>query len=120
MDFFSWQNLHDLRLASSIKPAKNLTVTADFHAMWLADTHDFFYQVNGAPRNTGGYGILPGAGNFVGTELDIVAVYNLTAYASAQAGYGHYFVGDYVKDSLNPVGGAADANWVYVQMLVNF
>src|SRR6185369_15533707 len=35
MDFFSWQNIHDLRLASSIKPAKNLTVTADFHAMWL-------------------------------------------------------------------------------------
>jgi hypothetical protein len=120
MDFFSWQNMHDLRLASSIKPAKNLTVTADFHAMWLADTHDYFYQVNGAPRTSGGYGIRPGAGNFVGTELDVVATYNLTTYASAQAGYGHYFVGDYVKDSMNPVGGAADANWVYVQMLVNF
>ena len=120
MDFFSWQNMHDLRLASSIKPAKNLTVTADFHAMWLADTHDFFYQVNGAPRTTGGYGLRPEAGNFVGTELDFVATYNLTTYASAQAGYGHYFVGDYVKDSLNPVGGAADANWVYLQMLVNF
>jgi hypothetical protein len=49
-----------------------------------------------------------------------VATYNLTTYASAQAGYGHYFVGDYVKDSLNPVGGAADANWVYLQMIVNF
>jgi hypothetical protein len=120
MDFFSWQNMHDLRLASSIRLVKNLTVTADFHAMWLADTHDFFYQVNGAPRTTGGYSIRPAAGNFVGTELDIIATYNLTTYASAQAGYGHYFVGDYLKDSLNPVGGAADANWVYVQLLVNF
>ena len=120
MDFFSWQNMHDLRLATSIKPVKNLTLTGDFHAMWLADTHDYFYQVNGAPRTTGGYGIHPGAGNFVGTELDIVATYSLTSYASAQTGYGHFFVGEYVKNTLNPVGGATDANWVYVQLLLNF
>jgi hypothetical protein len=120
MDFFSWQNMHDLRLASSIKPGRNLSFTADFHAMWLANTSDYFYQVNGSPRTTGGYGIRPGAGNFVGTEIDIVGTYNLTTYAAFQAGYGHFFVGDYVNYTLNPVGGAADANWVYVQALVNF
>jgi hypothetical protein len=120
MDFFSWQNMHHVRLSSSIKPAKNLTVTADFHAMWLADTSDYFYQVNGAPRTTGGYGLHPDAGSFVGTELDIVGSYSVTTYANAQVGYGHFFTGDYVKDTLAPVGGAADANWVYVQLILNF
>jgi hypothetical protein len=120
MDFFSWQNIHNLRLNASIKPSKKLTLTADYHAFWLADTQDFFYQVNGAPRATGGYGIKPDAGSYVGSEVDVVATYNLAAYAAIQGGYGHFFTGQYVRDSLRPVGGAADADWFYVQMVFNF
>lgn len=120
MDFFSWQNVHDLRLATSIKPLSSVTVSLDYHGFWLADTHDYFYQANGAPRTSGGYGIHPDAGNFVGTELDLVATWTATKWASLQGGYGHFFVGDYVKDSLSSTGGATDADWVYLQMLVNF
>lgn len=120
MDFVSWQNIHNARFAAAIKPAKKLTLTLDYHAFWLATTHDSFYQVNGAPRTTGGYGINPNAGNFVGTELDLIASYTIKPYATAQAGFGHFFVGDYLKNSLKPVGGATDANWFYAQLTFNF
>ncbi len=120
MDFVSWQNIHDVHLTSSLKPTKHLTLTADVHGFWLADTHDFFYSVAGAPRKTGGYGINPNAGNYVGTEIDLVATYALKRYASLQGGYGHFFVGDYVNNSLSSAGGSKDANWLYAQMVFNF
>jgi hypothetical protein len=119
MDFFSWQNTHDVRANASIKPVKGLMITADYHAFWLADTSDYFYQANGRPR-TAGYGINANAGSFVGHEVDLVATYTYKTYGSVQAGYGHFFVGDYVNDSLASLGGATDANWAYVQLLFNF
>lgn len=119
MDFFSWQNIHDVRLAASIKPLKKLTVTLDYHNFWLADTHDYFYQVTGLPRNSGGYGIDPDAGSYVGSEIDLVGTYALAAFATLQAGYGHFFIGEYVKNSLSGFG-PSDANWVYVQLQMNF
>ncbi len=119
MDFFSWQNMHDLRMAASLKPLNQLTVTLDYHEFWLADTHDYFYQLGGLPRRTGGYGINPGAGSHVGSELDLIGTYALTPYASLQAGYGHFFIGDYVKSSLSTVG-SSDADFVYVQLQLNF
>jgi len=120
MDFFSLQNIHDLHLASSVKLLKPLTVSLDGHAFWLATTGDYFYQANGAPRTTGGYGIHPTYGNFAGTELDLTATLMMTSYASAQGGYAHFFAGDYVKDSLAGHGGAADADYVYAQLTFNF
>ena len=32
-----------------------------------------------------------------------------------QAGYGHFFTGDYVNEIFQTLGGSHDANWVYVQ-----
>jgi hypothetical protein len=120
MDFFSWQNIHDVRLTTSLKPVKQLTLTADYHAFWLASTQDSFYQINGAPRSSGGYGIKPGAGDYVGSEVDVVAAYAIKSYASVQAGYGHFFTGEYVNNSLAATGGAKDANWFYAQMTFTF
>ncbi|MBA4150233.1 MAG: alginate export family protein [Verrucomicrobia bacterium] len=120
MDFVSWQNIHNVRLTSSIKPLSKLTLQADYHAFWLAEKNDFFYQANGAPRAAGGYGINAGAGSYIGSEVNVVATCAIRPYANAQVGYGHFFVGDYVKDSLAPVGGAKDADFVYAQLVFNF
>jgi Alginate export len=120
MDFFSLQNMQELRLAASFKPTEKLTVRLDGYAFWLADTHDYFYQGNGGGRKTGGYGINPGYDNFVGSELDLIATYAMTPYASVQGGYGHFFVGDYIKSSLATHGGATDANFFYAQLTFNF
>ncbi len=120
MDFISWQNIHNARLASSVKPFKDLTLTADYHAFWLAADSDFFYQASGAPRNSGGYGIKANEGSYIGSEVDFIASYNVCKGAAMQAGYGHFFVGNYVKKSLSATSGATDADWVYLQMILNF
>ena len=127
MDTASLQNIHNLRLTSSIKPLPRLTFTGDFHLFWLADTHDNFYTVAGARRGAiaatpgTGYGINPGYGGYVGSELDLTATYVLHKNATLQGGFGHFFVGDYVKQSLSaPAVGSKDANWIYTQLTLNF
>jgi hypothetical protein len=120
MDFVSWQNIHDVSITTLIYPLRNLAITNEVHGFWLADTHDFFYNTSGVARSSGGYGIKPAAGQYVGTEYDFLASYNFLKCANLQLGYGHFFVGDYVKNSLAPTGGARGADWVYAQVKLDF
>lgn len=120
MDFLSWQNLLDPYLKASIVPVKGLSVALTYNVFWLANTGDFFYQVNQAPRTTGGYGIHPQNGNFAGQEIDLIATYQPTTFLQVQGGFGHYFTGDYMNQTFQTLGGAHDANWVYVQAQLNF
>ena len=127
MDFISLQNIHDVRATFQIQPHPRVNVSLEGHGFWLADTHDSFYTVAGAPR--GGIGATPGTGyginptysNFVGTELDLVARFTLANYANFETGYGHFFTGDYVRQSLSaPTFGSRDADYVYLQLTFNF
>mgnify|MGYP003346554585 CR=1 FL=1 len=54
MDFVSLQNLHNIRGIFEIKPHPRLSLAAEGHAFWLADTSDNFYNVAGAPRRPPG------------------------------------------------------------------
>lgn len=127
MDLVSLQNIHNVRLTSSIKPLPRLTLMAEGHAFWLADTHDSFYAVTGARRGGlgatagKGYGINPDQSSYVGSEVDLIASYAVSPIAMLEAGYGHFFVGNYVEQSLSaPAFGSTDANWVYLQLNVSF
>ena len=100
MDLVSLQNIHNIRLTSSLKPLPRLTLAVDFHMFWLANTQDNFYTVAGA-RRTGsasgsglGYGINSTYGSYVGSEVDLTASYVVCKSATLQAGYSHFFVGD--------------------------
>jgi hypothetical protein len=132
MDFVSLQNIQDLRFLSSIKPLPRLTLLAEGHGFWLADTHDSFYNVGGARRGGIGstssgaaagtnYGINPGYSSYVGSELDLIASYAISPVAALEAGYGHFFAGDYIRQSLSSSAvGASDANWIYLQLNISF
>jgi hypothetical protein len=127
MDFYCWQNVMDARINLSIKPLPKFTVAASYRGVWLANTSDSFYLANFGPRTGGtvgghnGYAVNPTYGSFVGTELDLVMTYNPTKYAQIQGGFGHFFVGDYVRDSLSAPGfGSTDANYLYLQTKFNF
>jgi hypothetical protein len=50
-----------------------------------------------------------------------VATYAPKPYLNIQGGYGHFFVGEYVEQSLSsPAYGSSDADWVYAQVILNF
>ena len=120
MDVVSLQNIQDLGVNLSLKPTPRMSVALMGNMFWLANAHDFFYNVAGASRTTAGYGIHPNDGNFVGSELTLVAGYALTRYAQIEGGYGHFFTGSYVDRSLAGVGGSHDADWLYAQFSLNF
>jgi hypothetical protein len=130
MDFFSLQNIHDVRGIFQLRPHPRVAMSVEGHGFWLADTHDNFYTVAGAPRgntitaNVGtgtGYGINPSYGSYVGSEVDVIVGYAVTRFATLEVGYGHFFVGDYIKQSLsNPNFGSQDANFLYLQATMNF
>jgi len=128
MDFVSLQNIQDVRGIFQIRPTSRLSVAIEGHGFWLANTHDNFYNVAGVPRGGvtatpggTGYGVNPDYSRFVGTELDLIAGYALTRFAQLEIGYGHFFTGGYIDQSLaSPAFGSTDANYIYVQTSILF
>ncbi len=120
MDFFSWQNILDPYFKAGIAPVKGLSLVLTYNCFWLATPDDFFYQANQSPRTTGGYGLRPQNGSFAGQEVDLVVTYQPAAFVQLQCGLGHYFTGNYVNQTFQHLGGAHDANWIYLQAQLNF
>ena len=125
MDLLSLQNIHAVRPIFTIKPHPKLSVALEGNLFWLADTHDRVYNVAGVPR--GGTGPTPGTGfgtnpnydSYLGSEIDLIAGFIVTKFAMIEAGYGHFFRGEYIKQTWSAIG-SQDADWFYLQTLVRF
>lgn len=123
MDLWGPRNINSPRVSFSIKPEKRLSVVLDYHLLWLADDRDFFYPESGPGRSANGYGRNSGFSKFVGSEINLVGTFAIKQYADLQIGYGHFFVGDYIKQSVASVpanNGHKDADWFYIQTRFNF
>jgi hypothetical protein len=121
MDEFGWRNLHDLRLQVNLKPVKKLDFEFHYHAFWLADTNDFWYRSNGistlrtrTPDDRDVRTI--GASNFAGHEIDLIATYELNKFVKLQAGYSHFFAGQYLADT----GADSDADFGFLVATFSF
>jgi hypothetical protein len=127
MDLSSLQNIEDYRLSFSAKPSATTSLALDVHQQYLENTHDYWYNVAGVPRNTPGatpgsgkgFGINPGYSPDLGQEVDVIAGWTVCKGLLLEAGIGHFFRGYYVKESLR-VPGSKDANYCYVQATANF
>ena len=113
MDAFSWQNIHDAAFSLKAQPCKPVTVQVDYHAFWLADTSDSWYRANGV---TTVRPITPAADNYVGSEIDLTVTWNVRKELAIQAGYSHFFAGDYLRAT----GPSDDADFGYVQATLTF
>ena len=123
MDLLCERNMHIPRVTASFAPLKNLTMTVDYLRFWLADTSDYLYPESGSGRSSNGYGIHSTYDSYVGSEVDVVAKYSPLPWLKLEAGYGHFFVGDYIQESVESKksnGSAVDSNWVYVQTTFSF
>lgn len=126
MDLSSLQNLHDVRLAYSLKPTPTSSIALEGHSHFLSRGTDFWYNVAGVPRNFtgaavgsgGGYRVNPGYARHVGNELDLVAAWTFRPYAQIEVAACRYFRGDYIKRSLAAVG-SKDSSYYYVQLTLN-
>lgn len=116
MDVFSWQNLHNIELSVQCAPAKNFTAKASFHAFWLATTDDSWYRANGVATVRPLNGAARSASNYAGSEVDVVLGYAVTKNLKIEAGYSHFFAGDYLADT----GASDDADFGYVMATIAF
>ncbi|MDD4869885.1 MAG: porin [Kiritimatiellae bacterium] len=113
MDFFRWQNMQELGCLLTLEPQKKLKVIQETHCFFLAETSDYWYASSGSKVKST---INSSAGSYTGTEISLVAKYDLAEYLKLEGGYAHFFTGSY----LNDVGTDDDADWVYAQVVVKF
>ena len=115
MDVFSLQNMQNVAINLSASPTDKLKLAVDAHAFWIVDTHDSWYRANGTtavrPANAA-------ASNYAGSEIDFTATYKATKWLGFQAGYSHFFAGDYLSDTGS--GASSDADFVYIQAGIDF
>ncbi len=121
IDEFSWRNLHDARFQMNVKPAKTVDVELSYHAFWLAEATDYWYRSNGfSPLRTktpDGRDVRTiGARCFAGHEIDFVVKWKPLKRLNIDAGYSHFFAGDYLRDT----GPSDDADFGYVQTQLLF
>jgi hypothetical protein len=127
MDFVSLQNIHDVGAMVQLKPHRRVSLIVEGNGLWLANTHDSFYNVGGGARGgTGatpgtGYGVNPGYNSYLGTELTAIVGWAATRFAQVEAGYGHFFHGQYISQTWSsPAFGARDADFCYLQLVMTF
>lgn len=123
MDITGLRNLHSPSLQFALQPAKTFSLRVEALAFWLAEHNDFLYPESGRGRSGNGYGIKPGNDSFVGAEVDVLASWRPKPFAEVQLGYGHFFPGTYIRQSVNSVaanGGVVDADWFYAALRLRF
>ena len=121
LDEFAWRNQHNLRVQFNVTPRKTLGLELNYHAFWLAETSDYWFRSNGfSPLRTttpDGRDVRSiGANNFAGHEIDLVAKWSPAAWLKIEAGYSHFFAGDYLRAT----GPHADADFGYIATTLNF
>ena len=116
IDAFSWQNMHNPAISLKAAPCKKLTLQADYRLFWLATNEDVWYRANGSTAVRPLTPLARNADKFAGTEFDIVATYKPIKQLAVQAGYGHFFAGDYLRNT----GAHDNADFGYLQATIEF
>jgi hypothetical protein len=97
IDQFGWKNLKNWRAGFDCHPFKKLKLRADFNEFYLATVQDALYNSSGSAallnrKSTSGH---------IGSEANMVALYQWTRIWKFGAGYGRLFAGEFLKQSKN-------------------
>jgi hypothetical protein len=114
MDYAGWRNMQDIRISLSAKPTKTSGVILDYHLLSLTEEADNWYRASGGVFRSA-------AGNTesqLGQEVDIVVFVIFKEKIRVEAGYGHFFTGDYVE--ANFPAATDDSDFAYLQAGIGF
>ena len=95
IDQFGWKNLKNWRAGFDCRPLKKLTARLDFNEFYLATVQDSLYNSSG----TSAVLDRKATSNHIGSEINAIASYQWSKIWRFGAGYGHLFVGDFLKES---------------------
>jgi len=113
MDFFALQNLRNIEVSVDAALPRGTVRVAYQHFALLEPGTDAWYNAGGGSVHAA---TAPGVSSNVGGELDVtlrVPVWEM----GLEAGYGHFFGGDYLKQEGFPT---RSADFLYLQMLTGF
>lgn len=117
MDLFGRRNIEDLNIRLTAKPTEKLTLLAWCHFFALANGNDVPYNLNMRPFA----GLASGSAGSqtLGTELDLMATYDVNEQTQLRIGYSHFWSGSFY-DTTPGVPTNLDANFLYSHFLVRF
>jgi len=115
MDLIGRQNITDISAGLSFKPHKKFLVKLDYHIFSRSSDADSVYNAGGGVLRA----TTVGASDDVGQEIDLTVKYLVDRHLTLQAGYSHFFSGDYFTDTS---GGTADEDidFFYFQAVYKF
>ncbi|MCA9069498.1 MAG: alginate export family protein [Planctomycetaceae bacterium] len=109
IDNLNGQNLLDYGVHVTVKPTKKLSFLTGFHWFDKAAANDAIYNIAGVP-----FGGVTTTDRHIGSELDLVATYQVNKNLQLQAGYFWFWYGDAVTQNPNAlVRNRGDADQVY-------
>jgi hypothetical protein len=116
MDLTAWQNMQQVMASVTVQPCKTITATADYRAFFIASTDDVWYRANGVTPVRPLTPAARNAGDYEGSQVEIVVTWSPKKYFQLQGGYAHFFAGTYLQDT----GPSSDADFGYIQATINF
>ncbi len=113
MDLYRWQNMREIAGKITLSPDKKLKIIPGVNFVWLDSKRDSWYNTSGTAVRTDTTG---NSSAFLGTEVSIVAKYDLNKNVKLEGGVAHMFSGEFIHDT----GARNEPNWVYTQVGVKF
>jgi hypothetical protein len=94
LDLVGRQNIQDVSTQFVFFPENWLTCLVQFHNFWLANRRDALFSAAGVPLRRDPIGQ---AGNFVGSEIDLLLSAQVTTHANLAIGWSKLFAGEFIK-----------------------
>ncbi len=99
-DLLGWRNIHNARSLATLGLTKSLAINFMYDNFWLANVKDGLYNLNGRQIVRSPTG---NAGRHVGQEADVFGTYKYRHFRFG-AGYGHFFSGEFVRNTTKGIG----------------
>lgn len=112
IDVVGRQNISDISAGVSMSPLARTTLRVEGHLFARAENADALYDAGGNVVRAGD----AGTAHEVGQEVDVVADYKWNLHLNLQAGYSHFFAGDF----LSPSGADEDVDFAYASAQYTF